>query len=139
MPEYNSDNKFKISSDGRGSGILIYNLYQDGWDKGKPRMVNDITIQIHGNNASPEQISDIADFVQKFLNKKYFKGVNTIGDFYNLYYAERQNYPQQRAGQFAFNLMHEVRPEQANKHTGTNLDPFHNDEMMHDFIKACFE
>jgi hypothetical protein len=27
MLEYNSDNKFKISSDGRGSGILIYNLY----------------------------------------------------------------------------------------------------------------
>jgi hypothetical protein len=72
MSEYNSDTKFKISSNDRGSGILIYNLYQDGWDKGKPRMVNDITIQIHSNDASPEQISDIADFIQKSLNKKYF-------------------------------------------------------------------
>lgn len=139
MSKYNSDNKFKISSNGKDSGILIYNLYQDGWDKGKPRMVNDITIQINGYNTSSKHIYEIAKFIKESLDKKYFKGVNTIGDFYNLYHTERQNYPHERDGQFTFNLMYEVRPEQANKHKGTNLDPFYNDEMMHDFIKACFE
>ena len=64
MSKYNSDNKFKISSNGKDSGILIYNLYQDGWDKGKPRMVNDITIQINGYNTSSKHIYEIAKFIK---------------------------------------------------------------------------
>ncbi len=40
----------------------------------------------------------------------------------------------QRKGQYAFNLLHEHRPELANATRGTSLDPFHRDDVLPEFM-----
>lgn len=76
---YKTDNNFKIAFTDESSTVVIYNLYQDGVDnRKKPRMVNDIIIQIHSNNTPRTQLFNIAHFVEKCLNEKYFKNIKTI-------------------------------------------------------------
>ena len=41
-------------------GTLIYSLKQDGWRKGEPIMVNDVTIRIENANGSSHDLGPIA-------------------------------------------------------------------------------
>lgn len=47
-------------SDNEGS-ILLYTLKQDGWRKGEPIMVNDLTIRIENANGSSNDLTAIAE------------------------------------------------------------------------------
>lgn len=49
-------------------GKLVYNLKQDGWDRGKPRMTNDVWIPI---NTPEESRLEIAKHVADKLNEIY--------------------------------------------------------------------
>jgi hypothetical protein len=49
-------------------GELVYNLKQDGWFQGKPRMVNDVWIPI---NAPADHRCEIAEIVMTGLNHHY--------------------------------------------------------------------
>lgn len=42
----------------------------------------------------------------------------------------------QRRGQWAFNSLHEVAPDIANKFRGSIRDPFNNDALIPEFIDA---
>lgn len=62
--EYKPETPFLVSED----GSLVYNLKQNGWDSGKPRMVNDVWIPI---NAPKEHRVEIAKAIMNALNKVY--------------------------------------------------------------------
>lgn len=44
------------------------------------------------------------------------------------------NNHEQRYGQACFNVLHAVEPKLANEIRGTNLDPFHRDERVPEFL-----
>ena len=46
------------------------------------------------------------------------------------------NHGVQRAGQLAFNILHEMHPEVANYVRGTPVDPFYQDSLLEDFFRA---
>lgn len=52
-------------------------------------------------------------------------------------YLVNVHYPvaSQRRGQWAFNLLFEVRPDLANKVRSTDLDPFYNDGLIPVFLQ----
>jgi hypothetical protein len=62
-----------------------------------------------------------------------------------LFYAELRNNldsydcKQLRYGQIVFNTMHSLYPVVADKFRGTSIDPFHNDDIVDEFIEKCFE
>jgi hypothetical protein len=45
-------------------------------------------------------------------------------------------YPDQRDGQIAFNALHDIAPDVAEKIRGTDADPFHDDERLDAFWTA---
>ena len=47
---------------------------------------------------------------------------------------EMDNNPQMREGQVYFNVLYKMKPELANKITGTELDPFYQDEKLGEFL-----
>jgi hypothetical protein len=49
-------------------GTLIYSLKQDGWRKGEPIMVNDVTIRIENANGSSHDLGPIAARILAALN-----------------------------------------------------------------------
>jgi hypothetical protein len=55
----------------------------------------------------------------------------TFNEF--LSYAAQSN-PEQRTGQSAFNALHSVRPDLADRVRGTIIDPFYDDEKFMDFL-----
>lgn len=62
--EYKAETRFYITED---SG-MVYNLKQNGWDHGKPKMCNDIYITIN----APDNIKDrIAHLIQLNLNNNF--------------------------------------------------------------------
>ena len=61
---YKPETKFQITDDGK----LVYNLKQDGWDNGNPRMVNDVWISI---NAPKDNMIDIASVIMQALNQAF--------------------------------------------------------------------
>lgn len=44
-----------------------------------------------------------------------------------------------RYGQTVFNTMYTLHPDVAQKYCGTLIDPFHNDDVVDEFIEKCFE
>lgn len=46
------------------------------------------------------------------------------------------NHPSWRLGQAVFNLLYDLDPATAHKLTGTEVDCFHNDDKIDDFITA---
>ncbi len=50
----------------------------------------------------------------------------TLAEFYNKVEQYHQDHPTYRRGQALFNVLHEVRPELANKIRATPTDPFHS-------------
>lgn len=44
------------------------------------------------------------------------------------------NFPQWRAGQAAFNILHQHRPDLANMVRNTGLDPFYDDDKLPGFL-----
>lgn len=50
--------------------ILLYTLKQDGWRRGEPMMVNDITIRIENANGSSNDLATIADVVLSALTEQ---------------------------------------------------------------------
>lgn len=58
-------------------------------------------------------------------------------DFVNAFSGERP--PNQRLGQWAFNLLYEGYPEIANYIRGGEADPFHDDSRMPLFLQAILE
>jgi hypothetical protein len=59
--KYKPQTEFYTTED----GSLVYNLKQDGWNRGEPRMVNDVWIPI---NAPTEHRREIANMVMNGLN-----------------------------------------------------------------------
>lgn len=51
------------------TGVLLYTLKQDGWRRGEPQMVNDITIRIENGSRSAHDLRGLADLIQAFLNE----------------------------------------------------------------------
>lgn len=50
---------------------------------------------------------------------------------YMAHYAQyHRAHPHQRAGQAAFNALHDIEPEIANQVRGTDCDPFYRDSRM---------
>lgn len=140
MNKYKPETEFRIASDRGPSGSsLIFNLKQDGYDGSFPNMVNDVTIQIHGYSISPEQYHEIEEIIINALNEKYYtSSVNSIEEFYKIYNKNRSKFPQQRDGQFIFNLMNDLKPDLANRYRGTSIDPFYNDDNIVPFLEKCF-
>lgn len=60
---YKGETPFKVTED----CSLVYNLKQQGWKKGNPVMVNDISIQI---NAPKEIREEIASIIRLALNRQ---------------------------------------------------------------------
>lgn len=58
-------------------------------------------------------------------------------DFVNAFSGERP--PNQRLGQWAFNLLHEGYPEIANYIRGSEADPFHDDGRMPIFLQTVLD
>lgn len=58
----------------------------------------------------------------------------TFAAFLFAYTTSKRKHSAQRAGQYWFNLLHEVRPELANRIRGTEIDPFYIDERVPMFI-----
>lgn len=56
--EYKAETRFDITED---SG-MVYNLKQDGWDKGEPKMCNDIYITINAPDSIKRRIANIIKF-----------------------------------------------------------------------------
>jgi hypothetical protein len=54
----------------------------------------------------------------------------------NMVMARRIAEPHQRRGQYAFNLLFQVRPDIANEFRATELDPFHRDHKLPDWLNA---
>lgn len=139
MSKYKPETEFKVDKTSRGMGGIVYNLRQDGYRNGEPNMVNDVMIQITGHNLDPLQIKELEDIIVDALNEKYTEpSVNSIEEFYEIYFEHRHGYPQQRDGQFTFNLMYELRPDLANKYRGSDVDPFYDNSRIDAFLKACF-
>ena len=139
MNKYNSETEFQIAKRDSGSGTLIYNLRQDGYRKGKPNMVNDVTIQINGHNLSLDQYDELEQVIITALNERYTEPeISSMEEFYGLYFQKRHQFEEQRDGQYIYNLMYEVNPIMAKKYNGTEIDPFYNNAVIVDFIKACF-
>ena len=68
MPKYVPETTFRATED----STLVYNLRQDGWDKGEPRMINDIAISIQDyRHRGPEVVEEIAHVIQQALNKHF--------------------------------------------------------------------
>ena len=137
--KYKPETLFRATTEGRRIGSFIYNLRKDGYRKGKPNFINDVTIEIIGSNLDKEQYRELEEIIISALNEKYTEPeVNSIEEFYSVYLRERHKYPQQRDGQFVFNLMYELNPSAAGKLTGSDIDPFNNDKNIDAFVTACF-
>lgn len=52
---------------GDASSTLIYSLRQDGWTRGKPCLVNDVTIRVEPAYGSTTQIQPIVDAILRAL------------------------------------------------------------------------
>jgi hypothetical protein len=59
-PVTNADRCQQWHREDSAYGVLIYSLKQDGWRKGEPRMVNDVTIKIENANGSENDLDQIA-------------------------------------------------------------------------------
>lgn len=59
-------NKFQITDDNR----MVYNLRktEPAW-KGAPEYENDVTVGIHSNTLTPDQIADVARAIKKALDE----------------------------------------------------------------------
>lgn len=66
-----------------------------------------------------------------------------MGSRYREYleYAEEyyRSEPTQRIGQAYANALSDLYPDMANELIGTDLDPFHNDSRLHEFLEAVEE
>lgn len=62
--EYTPETPFQSTNDGG----MVYSLKQDGWNKGKPRMVNDVWITV---NAPAEHRAEITRTIMRELNGWY--------------------------------------------------------------------
>jgi len=140
MNKYIPETLFQAAEKSRSSNGGVYNLRQDGYRNGKPNMVKDVTIQIHGHNFSKEEYAEIEKVIITALNERYTKPEITSIEFYRLYQFQRQRlqFKELRDGQLVFSLMYKLMPAQANKYTGTEIDPFNNDNVIDKFIIACF-
>lgn len=61
---YEPQTQFYMTDD----GSMVYSLKQDGWNKGEPRMVNDVWI---GVNAPQQHRKAIARVIMRELNGRY--------------------------------------------------------------------
>jgi len=52
-------------------GNFVYCLHQDGWTKGKPLMVNDVSISVSSYSITPEQKKMITEYIRDCLNEKF--------------------------------------------------------------------
>jgi hypothetical protein len=50
------------------AGNLVYNLIQDGWEKGNPRMVNDFYFTINNKEQNKKEQEELAKFIAFMLN-----------------------------------------------------------------------
>lgn len=70
IEKYMPETKFAIDDN------LIYNLKQNGYRKGKPLMVNDMTISLGWTKGvDKELLADMAQTICDALNEKYCKDI----------------------------------------------------------------
>lgn len=140
MKSYTPETEFRIADNNSTLGIsFIYNLKQNGYTGNEQNIVNDVTIQIHRNSLNRKQYEELEEVIITALNNKYFEPkVTCIESFYEVYFQRRNRFPNQRDGEFIFNLMHEVNPVMATKYTATDISPYNDDSKIDSFIAACF-
>lgn len=61
--------------------ILLYTLKQDGWRKGEPMMVNDLTVRIENATGSDHDLVPIADAILAALASRHQEPVNEPGEW----------------------------------------------------------
>jgi hypothetical protein len=64
---YAPETPFTTTADNR----LVYNLKQDGWIKGEPRMTNDIAVSITAWKLDAETLAKVAKTIQDALNSAF--------------------------------------------------------------------
>ena len=64
---YAPETPFTATADNR----LVYNLKQDGWLKGEPRMTNDIAVSITAWQLDAETLAKVAKTIQDALNTAF--------------------------------------------------------------------
>lgn len=60
-----------------------------------------------------------------------------LHEFYAAVTDYREKYPEQRAGQALFNVLHDVRPDISEAIRGTSMDPFHAPSTAHPSYTAA--
>ena len=116
-------------------GNVVYCLKQESWKLGKPVMVNDIYFQVNGT----ETIT-IAHGITKMLNEQVVAScVTSIIEFKAMIYKLEFMKGEQRAGQFAYNIMHLLYPKRVVALNGGDFDPFYDDRRIDSFITKCLE
>ena len=62
-------------------------------------------------------------------------GFPSLPDYWARVTERQADYPEWREGQTAFNVLHEMRPELANKIRGGTIDPFYRDDKLPYFVE----